>query len=66
METESDGAGRAERYLRKELARIKQERDRSQHAHQETQERLQRYEAQAHGLVVPHKVDLVWLDLRLF
>jgi len=54
------------RYLRKELARIKHERDRSQQAHQETQERLRRHEAQAHGLVVHHKVDLVWLALRLF
>ena len=54
------------RYLRTELARIKHERDRSQQAHQETQERLRRHEAQAHGLVVHHKVDLVWLALRLF
>jgi len=54
------------RYLRKELARIKKERDRFQHAHEEIQERLQRHEAHAHGLVVSHKVDLVWLALRLF
>ena len=54
------------RSLRKELARIKHERDRSQQAHQETQERLRRHEAHAHGLVVHHKVDLVWLALRLF
>src|SRR6266478_1015765 len=52
------------RYLRKELARIKKERDRFQHAHEEIQERLQRHHA--HGLVVSHKVDLVWLALRLF
>jgi hypothetical protein len=45
------------RYRRKELARIRQERDRLRHAH---------HEAQAHGLVVDHKVDLVWLALRLF
>lgn len=54
------------RYLRKELARIRQERDRLRHAHQETQECLQQHAAQAHGLVVDHKVDLVWLALRLF
>ena len=54
------------RYLRKELARIKHERDRLPHAHRETQERLRQHEAQAHGLVVSHKVDLVWLALRLF
>ena len=54
------------RYLRKELARIRHERDRSHQAHRETQERLRQQEAQAQGLVAPHKVDLVWLALRLF
>ena len=54
------------RYLRKELARIRHERDRSQHALKETQDRLRQYEAQAQGLVIHHKVDLVWLALRLF
>jgi hypothetical protein len=54
------------RSLRKELARIRQERDRSHQAHRETQERLRQQEAQAQGLVVPHKVDLVWRALRLF
>jgi len=54
------------RYLRKALARIRQERDRLRHAHQETQERLRQHEAQTQGLVVSHKVDLVWLALRLF
>jgi hypothetical protein len=54
------------RYRRKELARIRQERDRLRHAHHEAQECLRQHEAQAHGLVVDHKVDLVWLALRLF
>ena len=54
------------RYLRKALARIRQERDRLRHAHHETQECLRQHEAQAHGLVVASKVDLVWLALRLF
>jgi len=54
------------RYLRKELARITQERDRFQQAHRETQERLRQHDAQAPGLVVAHKVDLVWRALRLF
>ena len=54
------------RYLRKELARIRKERDRSHQARQETQDRLRQHEAQAPGLVVHHKVDLVWLALRLF
>ena len=52
------------RYLRKELERIRKERDRSQQALKETQERLRQQEAQ--GLVVHHKVDLVWLALQLF
>jgi hypothetical protein len=54
------------RYLRKELERSRKERDRSHQARQETQDRLRQQEAQAHGLVVHHKVDLVWLALRLF
>ena len=54
------------RYLRKELERIRKERDRSHQARQEAQDRLRQQEAQAHGLVVHHKVDLVWLALRLF
>jgi len=54
------------RYLRKELARIRQERDRLRRAHHEAQEGLRQPEGQAHGLVVGHKVDLVWLALRLF
>ena len=53
------------RYLRKELARSRQERDRSQRAHQEPQEHLRQSAAQASGLGVDPKVDLVWLALRL-
>jgi hypothetical protein len=52
------------RYLRKELERIRKERDRSQQALKETQARLHQQEAQ--GLVVHPKVDLVWLALQLF
>ena len=54
------------RDLRKALARIRKERDRSHQARQETQARLRQHEAQAPGLVVHHNVDLVWLALRLF
>jgi len=54
------------RYLRKELARMRHERDRLHHAHRETQERFRQHDAQTQGLVVSHKVDLVWLALRLF
>jgi len=55
-----------DRYLRKALARSRQERDRLRHAHQEAQECIRQHQAQAHGLVVHQKVDLVWLALRLF
>ncbi len=54
------------RYLRKELERIRKERDHSRQALKETQARLRQKEAQAQGLVVHHKVDLVWLALQLF
>ena len=54
------------RYLRKELERIRKERDHSRQALKETQDRLRQKEAQAQGLVVSHKVDLVWLALQLF
>ncbi len=54
------------RYLRTELARIRHERDRSQHAHQETQEHVRQSAAQVSGRGVSSKVDLVWLALRLF
>src|SRR3989440_12553146 len=54
------------RSLRKELERIRKERDCSRQALKETQDRLRQKEAQAQGLVVHHKVDLVWLALQLF
>src|SRR3989441_7819464 len=54
------------RYLRKELERIRKERDHSRQALKETQDRLRQKEAQAQGLAVHHKVDLVWLALQLF
>jgi hypothetical protein len=54
------------RYLRKELERIRKERDHSRQALKEAQDRLRQQEAQAQGLVVHHKVDLVWLALQLF
>ena len=54
------------RYLRKALERISKERDRSQQALKETQDRLRQQEVQAQGLVVHHKGDLVGLALPLF
>ncbi len=54
------------RYGRKQLARIKHERDRATTALQEAQARLGHLEAQSQGLAVQHKVDLVFLALQLF
>ena len=56
----------ANRYWRKQLARVKHERDRTTTALKETQARLRHLEAQSQGLAVPHKVDLVFLALQLF
>src|SRR5713101_5144186 len=54
------------RYWRKQLARVKHERDRATTALKEAQARLGHLEAQSQGLAVPHKVDLVFLALQLF
>jgi len=54
------------RYGRKQLARIKHERDRATTALKEAQARLGHLEAQSQGLAVQHKVDLVFLALQLF
>ncbi len=54
------------RYWRKQLARVTHERDRTTKALKETQTRLRQLEAQSQGLVVQHKVDLVFLALQLF
>jgi hypothetical protein len=54
------------RYWRKQLARVKTERDRTTKALKEAQARLHQLEAQSQGLVVQHKVDLVFLALQLF
>jgi hypothetical protein len=54
------------RDLRKQLARVKHERDRTTKALKETQARLRQVESQSQALVVHHKVDLVFLALQLF
>ena len=54
------------RYGRKQLARVKHERDRATTARKEAQARLGQLEAQSQGLAVQHKVDLVFLALQLF
>ncbi len=54
------------RYWRKQLARVKHERDRATTALKEAQARLGQLEAQSQSLAVQHKVDLVFLALQLF
>jgi hypothetical protein len=58
--------GDANRYLRKQLARLKAERDQAKQALKETQARLRQLESQAQTVAVRPKVDVVWLALRLF
>jgi hypothetical protein len=54
------------RYLRKQLARVKQERQRTAKTLKETQARLRLLESRSQGLAVYHKVDVVFLALQLF
>jgi hypothetical protein len=54
------------RYLRKQLARIKAERDQAKRDLKATQARLHQIERQAQAIAVLPKVDVVWLALRLF
>jgi hypothetical protein len=54
------------RYLRKQLARVKAERDKAKRALQETQVRLRQLESQVQAVAGRPKVDGVWIALRLF
>ena len=54
------------RYWRKQLARVKHERDRTVTALAETQARLPHLEAQSQGRAVQPKEDLIFLALQLF
>jgi hypothetical protein len=54
------------RYLRKQLARVKAERDEAKRALKEAQERLRQLESQVQTVAVRPKVDTVWIALRLF
>jgi hypothetical protein len=58
--------GDVNRYLRKELARVKTERDQAKRDLKETRDRLRQLESQIEAVTVRPKVDLVWLALRLF
>jgi hypothetical protein len=54
------------RYLRKQLARVKAERDRAKQTLKETQERLRQLASQLQAVAVRPKVDIIWLSLHLF
>jgi hypothetical protein len=64
----SKAGGRAQenRYLRKELRRVKEERDRFKQQAKETQGQLQAREHQDHSPVGCRKVDVVLMALQLF
>lgn len=54
------------RYLRKELARVKRERDQHKQARQAAEARLRQLESGQGVRVVETKVDVVWVALKLF
>jgi hypothetical protein len=54
------------RYLRKQLTRVKAERDQAKQDLKETQTRLRQRESQAQAVAVRPQVDVVWLALQLF
>jgi hypothetical protein len=54
------------RYVRKQLTRVKHERDRTTKALKAAPARLRQLESQSQGRAVHHKVDLVFLALQLF
>lgn len=58
--------GDQNRYLRKELTRLKAERDQAKEALKESQTHLRQLESQGRSVAVGSKVDVVWLSLRLF
>ena len=58
--------GDESRYLRKQVARVKAERDEAKRALKEAQERLRQLESHVQGVAVRPKVDTVWIALRLF
>lgn len=58
--------GDQDRYLRKQLARVKAERDQAKQALKATQTRLRQLESHAQAVAARAKVDVVWLCLQLF
>jgi len=58
--------GDQDRSLRKQLARVKAERDQAKQALKEAQAYLRQLKSQPQAVAVWPKVDVVWLSLRLF
>jgi hypothetical protein len=54
------------RYLRKQLARVKAERDQAKQSLKATQSRLRQLDSHAQAVAPRAKVDVVWLCLQLF
>ena len=54
------------RYLRKQLARVKAERDQAKQGLKATQSRLRQLESHAQAVATRPQVDVVWLCLQLF
>ncbi len=54
------------RYLRRELARAKRERDAHKQARQAAEARLHRYKNREAAVAVPTKVDVIEISLTLF
>jgi hypothetical protein len=58
--------GDQDRYLRKQLARVKAERDQAKQALKAAHASLRQLKSQPQAVAVWPKVDVVWLSLRLF
>lgn len=55
-----------QRYLRKQLARVKAERDQAKQDLKATRSRLRQLESHTQAVAVRLKIDVVWLSLHLF
>src|SRR5437867_580176 len=55
-----------QRYQRKQMARLRAERDQAKQALKEAQARLRQLESHVQAIAVRLKIDVVWLSLHLF
>jgi hypothetical protein len=58
--------GEHQRYQRKQIARLRAERDQAKQALKEAQARLRQLESQEQAVAVRLRVEVVWLSLHLF